>query len=366
LRAFEVDTDCMQNPTFCNFTKVAIRYCDGFSFVGDRDAPLVVHGRPLYFRGRRILRAVLALLQAKHQLHHAQSVMITGCSAGGLAAILNADMIAGEVRNMAPRISKILAVPSSGFFPDHATISGTRGYGSAMRNAFAMHNAKGTCTAAMLQRGEPVSNCAFAEHAVRHSTTPLFLLQSTVDRWSTACVLTASEAIGSSRAGCDIFYCEDVCSSEKDWLNCTDFWAGTPEMCTDGQIVQLNSFNSDGAQRLRTALNYAHPKSQIFMHSCHFHCGANHFDFWNTWKFDGVTMNEAVSAWWLSNGSLFIGSDHDPCMWHTNASTVNCNPSCATRGIFRSITSNSTRNESQSDDSHFISTSVDYIRGLKV
>lgn len=50
--------NCKTNPDFCNFNRVHMVYCDGNSFSGNRDDPLVVKGtdgkdKPLYFRGRR-------------------------------------------------------------------------------------------------------------------------------------------------------------------------------------------------------------------------------------------------------------------------------------------------------------------------
>ena len=38
----------------------AARYCDGNSFSGNRDEPVMHNGKPLYFRGRRIIDTVLS------------------------------------------------------------------------------------------------------------------------------------------------------------------------------------------------------------------------------------------------------------------------------------------------------------------
>ena len=67
--------DCARNPLFCRHARVRVRYCDGFSFAGDREGPLYApvdndkdlggnnandkKKQPLYFHGRRILEAVL-------------------------------------------------------------------------------------------------------------------------------------------------------------------------------------------------------------------------------------------------------------------------------------------------------------------
>lgn len=49
------------NPDFYNHTKAYVRYCDGASFAGNVAAPIAVGPEPgqIYFRGRRVLDAVL-------------------------------------------------------------------------------------------------------------------------------------------------------------------------------------------------------------------------------------------------------------------------------------------------------------------
>eukprot|EP00966_Prymnesium_polylepis_P063037 1463027-Prymnesium_polylepis.1 len=81
--------DCGINPDFCQFNRVYLKYCDGNSFSGNRADPVYVAGptsgkspKPLYFRGRRILDAVLDTLAADYGLRTATDVLLTGCSAG--------------------------------------------------------------------------------------------------------------------------------------------------------------------------------------------------------------------------------------------------------------------------------------------
>jgi O-palmitoleoyl-L-serine hydrolase len=44
------------NPYAANFNRVYLGYCDGNSFSGFRDQPLVVNGKPLYMRGHAIVK----------------------------------------------------------------------------------------------------------------------------------------------------------------------------------------------------------------------------------------------------------------------------------------------------------------------
>lgn len=36
-----MDSDCDNNPDFCNFNRVYMAYCDGNSFSGNRDQPVM-------------------------------------------------------------------------------------------------------------------------------------------------------------------------------------------------------------------------------------------------------------------------------------------------------------------------------------
>ena len=77
-----------------------MRYCDGASFAGNVDAPVPnpsKHAPPLYYRGRRILDAVVDDLLAVQGLDAATDFLVNGCSAGGLAVWLHLDYLASRV-----------------------------------------------------------------------------------------------------------------------------------------------------------------------------------------------------------------------------------------------------------------------------
>ncbi len=58
---------CDVNREFCDYNRIWVPSCDGNSFSGNREDPVIVRGTPLYFRGHRILRAVLDALVASHR-----------------------------------------------------------------------------------------------------------------------------------------------------------------------------------------------------------------------------------------------------------------------------------------------------------
>ncbi|XP_029144147.1 uncharacterized protein [Arachis hypogaea] len=96
-------------PDFYNWNRIKIRYCNGSSFTGDvEEVDLTTN---LHFRGARIFEAVIKHLLAKG-MENAKNGILSGCSAGGLAAILNYD----RFKSFLPNGARVKCVPDAGYF----------------------------------------------------------------------------------------------------------------------------------------------------------------------------------------------------------------------------------------------------------
>jgi hypothetical protein len=127
-------------------------------------------------------------------LGNATDVVISGCSAGGLASYLHCDQWA-EVIHGAGAEKKVRCMADSGIFLDHqdplAMADGpasyeNMGYANGMRWVWDNMVVDGsgvdqTCVAAF--PGEE-HKCFFAEHVAPFIDTPMFALQSAYDGWS--------------------------------------------------------------------------------------------------------------------------------------------------------------------------------------
>jgi len=106
---------------FAEFTLIWVVYCDGSSWTSDRDAPVEYNGTSLYFRGRRVLDAVLADAEQRlGLLSKSDAVIVGGTSAGGLATYLHASYLRQRIRSQA----SLRFFPDAGFFRDAADVSG--------------------------------------------------------------------------------------------------------------------------------------------------------------------------------------------------------------------------------------------------
>jgi len=103
------------NNIFSTWTVIHLKYCDGTGHQGYRKDPLAYKSTKLYFRGHNITIAQLNSIDKKYKLFtEATDILVTGQSAGGLAAISWTNYIVGR----APKKAKVWSFIDSGIFLD--------------------------------------------------------------------------------------------------------------------------------------------------------------------------------------------------------------------------------------------------------
>jgi hypothetical protein len=322
-----VSANCDVNPDFCNFHRVWIVYCDGNSFSGNRDDAVVVNGKPLYFRGRRILDETLKSLSEHFGMDQAETVMLTGCSAGGLATYLHTDYVHEQLQTMwSKKLHTFKAAAISGFFLQHKTVENQPVYAEEMKNIYELANSTHGLNADCINsfKKEDQWQCNFAQHAYAHTKSLTFPLNSGLDSWQTQCIYT-SELVPS-------FPQQNVtdnghCAVVPGWTSC----AKDPEQCNSTQMDTMNQYITDFQSIMSSTDTYDRPGNGAFIHSCHTHCEAQSDDYFQGFTVNGVTMQQAVSKWWHSDGSDDAKEHtYTPCQYKTKEGTKHmCNPSCA-------------------------------------
>ena len=303
------------NPDFHNYSHVLIKYCDGASFAGD--AELHTHGTTLHFRGRRILDATLSALQRPEYGLGASvdtHVLLTGCSAGGLAVFLHAD----RVREALPQatVTKFKAAPGSGFFLHTLSVEGDDIYGWEMRQVYHMQNLSASlsvaCQAAQ-PRGE-AWRCAMAPYAAAFVRTPLFVLDSAIDKWQMMCI-HAPHAIAQD---VEVGYMSE-CGAAPSAGACAHTWGSSLGECTPSELTSVREYAlTFGAQLAHTGILAGGAGHGAFITSCFTHCGFVGADWTQArlplaqlsrslgmpWPSPAApamrtySMQEALGAWW--------------------------------------------------------------------
>ena len=111
--------------------------------------------------------------------------------AGGLATSLQCDAWSERILTEGAMKAKVVCVPDSGLFLDY---EGAPKYHSGMTWAFHQQNSSSGVDVSCIKSETPTSNCMFAEHTMKHISTPLFPLQSEYDSWQTAYDLGSADA----------------------------------------------------------------------------------------------------------------------------------------------------------------------------
>jgi hypothetical protein len=101
------------SPGFSDWNAVYLKYCDGSSWTSHNTSATFVNNTRIFYYGRSIRDAVFQDLR-KFGLGGATDVVVGGCSAGGLAVILNLDAI----RGMLPSSARVRGLADAGFFLD--------------------------------------------------------------------------------------------------------------------------------------------------------------------------------------------------------------------------------------------------------
>jgi len=251
------------NPQMYNWNMLYLKYCDGGSFSGNNATVNYYGAAPLYFRGFLILQAMHSDLFTHKALNTATDVVISGCSAGGLATYLHLDWW----RNNLPNSTYVVGLPDSGFFLDFE--SPVKKYHSAMIWTFEWMAAQGGVNADCVKKFMPTKDtwkCFFAEHTSPFIRTPIFPLQSIYDSWQIS---------------------EDLHSNNPAEIN------------VYGKAL-LNLVNKN--------LLAPHPGNGVFLDSCFHHCGQ-----WGNIHIDGKNQADAFMGWYNNGKKVFIQDKPYPC-----------------------------------------------------
>ncbi|CAE7687223.1 PAE7 [Symbiodinium sp. CCMP2592] len=174
------------NPMMYNWNRVMIRNCDGTMFLSSHGELSTSSGR-LHFRGRdNAFAAIEVLLQ--HGLADASDVLLAGCSAGAVAAVVLADELRRRVEEaVAARGGRVFvaALADSGVFPSWAAAEAPPGtlHFPSLAELFALGNVSGALPQGCLEQGHGW-RCLLLGTALPFVRTPAFALQSLVDSWS--------------------------------------------------------------------------------------------------------------------------------------------------------------------------------------
>ena len=258
------------NPDFYNWNKIKVRYCDGASFTGDVEA--VDPKTNLHYRGARVFLAVIEDLMAKG-MKNAANAVLSGCSAGGLTAILHCD----KFRALLPVSTKVKCFADAGYFINAKDVSGAAHIEGFYSEVVATHgsakNLPPSCTSSLR-----LGLCFFPQNMAQQIKTPLFIINAAYDSWQIKNIL----APGVADPHGTWHYCK---------LDIKD--------CSSSQLEAMQDFRVQFLSAIKGLIGS--PSKGMFINSCYAHCQT---EMQETWLRDDspvlgkTTIAKAVGDWY--------------------------------------------------------------------
>ncbi|KAM7490931.1 hypothetical protein LguiA_033852 [Lonicera macranthoides] len=276
----------VKNTNFYNWNRVFVRYCDGASFTGDVEK---VHPKyNVYFRGARIFDAIVQDLLAKG-MKCGSNALLSGSSAGGLAAILHCD----KFRDLLPTSIKVKCVSDAGYFVHVKDVSG--GYhfqetyfDRVVKTHGSSKNLPRSCTSKMNH-----SLCFYPQFVAPQIRTPLFIINSFYDMYQISNILATTK----NRPNGPWFKCQYQISK-----------------CSPQQIKILKDFRLQFLNAISTGLRNSSSRG-MFINACLTHCQS---EFQQKWvgdrdsKLHNKAIGEAVGDWFYDRNAVqWIDHKHD-------------------------------------------------------
>jgi len=262
------------NPLMYNWNAVFLRYCDGGSFSGSNATAVPFQSNTssqMWFRGKHILKAMQDDLFKNRGLAASTDVVISGCSAGGLATYLHVDNWADRLAAAAPT-AKVRGMPDSGFFLDSMYGRAVH-YHDMMQSIFYVFNSTSGVNQACIAANPGLEwKCIFAEHTSPHIKTPIFPLQAEYDSWQMIGDLGVNETLPES-------------------------------------YPVVNAWGANLTALIHTNLLAVNPGHGVFLDSCLHHCGG-----WGDYTIDGMVQGPAFQQWYNTGKGIHIQGKPYPCL----------------------------------------------------
>lgn len=266
-------------PPFDTHTIVYAKYCDGGSWTGAMsNPPITVGNATIFFRGRGLLDGLFDDLLGKAGMSHADELLFSGCSAGGLTTYIHADWVTATMKSRAPA-AKVVALADAMYSLNHDDYDKDGHWPHFMQWVYMNMDPAGSsvndaCVTAMAQKfGVPTGNrsegwrCMFGTAVAPYVMTPTFVLNSKYDTWQ------AKQIIGAGQ------------------FNCSNDITGCP--------APLRQFWVDYGNQMISMLDALPARHGAYLHNCQSHCqtGAGS---WSTDTVNGTHMHAAVAQWYAA------------------------------------------------------------------
>ncbi|XP_071734278.1 pectin acetylesterase 9-like [Rutidosis leptorrhynchoides] len=269
-----LSNNATRNPDFYNWNRVKIRYCDGGSFAGD--SKFENGTLKLLFRGQRIWQAVIQEL-VSIGLKSANKALLSGCSAGGLAAYLHCN----NFKTYLPATTTVKCMGDAGFFMDAQDIAKNYTQRIFYHNLVTLQGIEKNLDKACTSSISDPKQCFFPQYLLKYITPPVFILNPAYDIYQFHHILVPPSA-----------------DPRAVWKSCKL----NPTACRPDQIRVLHGLRDEMLTALKSFLSDS-SSGGVFINSCFAHCQSESQDTWfalDSPKINNKKIAESVGDWYFN------------------------------------------------------------------
>ena len=345
-------TSGLPNVTkWANWATAYVTYCDGGSMTGTRatSTPARNGTGPLWYRGHYNIVAQLDSMVATKGLATYKEIILSGCSAGGMAcctcclpvavsAAAAADPSSTDLKcefvstYFAKHSIPVKCICDAGLFLDVDTVTGA---GNVMQKRYhdianVMESKPGLSPSCL--NGETMwQQCMFSEHSLKYSPVPTFVINSLYNfgEWAQLAPIYPPGT-----------FPPDTGTPPKDWLKCYpangQLTPTSYKLCNATQKTLIQGFRKQFIEAISVVVDPKTPHG-CFVDSCpNQHCQTS--SGWNQVVVNGKMMRDAAADWYFKNSTEksvdapFAAPTVNPtCGFHKNQLPM-CN-NCANGGL---------------------------------
>ncbi|KRX09498.1 hypothetical protein PPERSA_12241 [Pseudocohnilembus persalinus] len=284
------------NPHFYDYTVIYLNYCDGTGYQGyvEEQISFDIY-KSIWMRGKQNFLTSFKYAKEQMKMDQADTVIVSGTSAGGLAAFTWLDYIADDLKKINSNIN-VIGLPCAGLFLDYKSfLNDDYVYQNKMRNLLEISNFEQGYVNKDCQRANILSpwKCMFTQYLIDYIKTPVLMIQSSYDNWQIPNILEINCVKGT-----------------------TDY---TLNKCNLQELQYINQYHSEYTAKIQEILNKKQNVSAwLIACACHDFLNKKQFNSkdWEIPQFSRNTVSQ-VSKRFVDGENLPI-HDVNEQFWPTN------------------------------------------------